>query len=93
MSIWYLHPGPSEQGIVYVTKQSLIGAAQLSANKVNVIGILSLHCYFFLFFVIVLVMNYSDYTGYPFPTAPPVDPFAKIRVDDCGKTKGCFRSV
>nr|XP_009489310.1 PREDICTED: DOMON domain-containing protein FRRS1L [Pelecanus crispus] len=28
---------------------------------------------------------------YPFPTAPPVDPFAKIRVDDCGKTKGCFR--
>ncbi|XP_042747244.1 DOMON domain-containing protein FRRS1L [Lagopus leucura] len=30
-------------------------------------------------------------TGYPFPTAPPVDPFAKIRVDDCGKTKGCFR--
>ncbi|XP_021244436.1 DOMON domain-containing protein FRRS1L isoform X3 [Numida meleagris] len=29
--------------------------------------------------------------GYPFPTAPPVDPFAKIRVDDCGKTKGCFR--
>ncbi|XP_034520130.1 DOMON domain-containing protein FRRS1L isoform X2 [Ailuropoda melanoleuca] len=29
--------------------------------------------------------------GYPFPTAPPVDPFAKIKVDDCGKTKGCFR--
>ncbi|XP_053118953.1 DOMON domain-containing protein FRRS1L isoform X2 [Hemicordylus capensis] len=29
--------------------------------------------------------------SYPFPTAPPVDPFAKIRVDDCGKTKGCFR--
>ncbi|XP_039187992.1 DOMON domain-containing protein FRRS1L isoform X3 [Crotalus tigris] len=29
--------------------------------------------------------------GYPFPTAPPVDPFAKIRADDCGKTKGCFR--
>ncbi|ETE69828.1 putative protein C9orf4, partial [Ophiophagus hannah] len=28
---------------------------------------------------------------YPFPTAPPVDPFAKIRADDCGKTKGCFR--
>nr|XP_009942503.1 PREDICTED: DOMON domain-containing protein FRRS1L [Opisthocomus hoazin] len=24
-------------------------------------------------------------------SAPPVDPFAKIRVDDCGKTKGCFR--
>ena len=32
-------------------------------------------------------------TGYPFPTAPPVDPFAKIKVDDCGKTKGCFRLV
>nr|XP_008537520.1 PREDICTED: DOMON domain-containing protein FRRS1L [Equus przewalskii] len=29
--------------------------------------------------------------GYPFPTAPPVDPFARIKVDDCGKTKGCFR--
>ncbi|XP_019364801.1 PREDICTED: DOMON domain-containing protein FRRS1L [Crocodylus porosus] len=37
------------------------------------------------------VMIYFDYAGYPFPTAPPVDPFAKIRVDDCGKTKGCFR--
>uniref|UniRef100_A0A7M4F795 Ferric chelate reductase 1 like n=1 Tax=Crocodylus porosus TaxID=8502 RepID=A0A7M4F795_CROPO len=36
-------------------------------------------------------MIYFDYAGYPFPTAPPVDPFAKIRVDDCGKTKGCFR--
>ncbi|NXY85421.1 FRS1L protein, partial [Alcedo cyanopectus] len=43
------------------------------------------------FLVFSLVMIYSDYTGYPFPTAPPVDPFAKIRVDDCGKTKGCFR--
>lgn len=42
---------------------------------------------------IFLVMLYSHSTGYPFPTAPPVDPFAKIRVDDCGKTKGCFRSV
>ncbi|KAG8508584.1 DOMON domain-containing protein FRRS1L [Galemys pyrenaicus] len=31
------------------------------------------------------------WAGYPFPTAPPVDPFAKIKVDDCGKTKGCFR--
>uniref|UniRef100_A0A8C9G1L8 Ferric chelate reductase 1 like n=1 Tax=Pavo cristatus TaxID=9049 RepID=A0A8C9G1L8_PAVCR len=40
---------------------------------------------------IYLVMLYSHSTGYPFPTAPPVDPFAKIRVDDCGKTKGCFR--
>ncbi|XP_072365004.1 DOMON domain-containing protein FRRS1L isoform X2 [Scyliorhinus torazame] len=29
--------------------------------------------------------------GYAFPSPPPVDPFAKIRVDDCGKTKGCFR--
>ncbi|NXT04825.1 FRS1L protein, partial [Prunella fulvescens] len=46
----------------------------------------------FLVLVFYLVMVYSDYTGYPFPTAPPVDPFAKIRVDDCGKTKGCFRS-
>ncbi|KAG7282205.1 hypothetical protein CRUP_034952, partial [Coryphaenoides rupestris] len=27
--------------------------------------------------------------GYPFPTAPPVDPFAKIKVIDCGVTKGC----
>ncbi|KAF5917716.1 hypothetical protein HPG69_013553 [Diceros bicornis minor] len=33
----------------------------------------------------------SHRPGYPFPTAPPVDPFAKIKVDDCGKTKGCFR--
>ncbi|XP_074218065.1 DOMON domain-containing protein FRRS1L isoform X2 [Camelus bactrianus] len=33
----------------------------------------------------------ARFTGYPFPTAPPVDPFAKIKVDDCGKTKGCFR--
>ncbi|XP_076420353.1 DOMON domain-containing protein FRRS1L isoform X2 [Peromyscus maniculatus bairdii] len=29
--------------------------------------------------------------SYPFPTAPPVDPFAKIKVEDCGRTKGCFR--
>eukprot|EP00062_Callorhinchus_milii_P012426 gi/632959596/ref/XP_007895710.1/ PREDICTED: DOMON domain-containing protein FRRS1L [Callorhinchus milii] len=29
--------------------------------------------------------------GYAFPSPPPVDPFAKVRVDDCGKTKGCFR--
>ncbi|NXR06629.1 FRS1L protein, partial [Semnornis frantzii] len=42
-------------------------------------------------FVFYVVMINSGYTGYPFPTAPPVDPFAKIRVDDCGKTKGCFR--
>lgn len=31
--------------------------------------------------------------GYPFPTAPPVDPFARIKVVDCGVTKGCIRSV
>ncbi|XP_053118954.1 DOMON domain-containing protein FRRS1L isoform X3 [Hemicordylus capensis] len=36
-------------------------------------------------------MHFLSDEGYPFPTAPPVDPFAKIRVDDCGKTKGCFR--
>ncbi|XP_005296544.2 DOMON domain-containing protein FRRS1L [Chrysemys picta bellii] len=36
-------------------------------------------------------LRYLSEEGYPFPTAPPVDPFAKIRVDDCGKTKGCFR--
>ncbi|KAJ6657810.1 hypothetical protein lerEdw1_001860 [Lerista edwardsae] len=36
-------------------------------------------------------MRFLSDEGYPFPTAPPVDPFAKIRVDDCGKTKGCFR--
>ncbi|NWQ94540.1 FRS1L protein, partial [Burhinus bistriatus] len=47
--------------------------------------------YCFLFLVFYSIMIYSHYTGYPFPTAPPVDPFAKIRVDDCGKTKGCFR--
>uniref|UniRef100_A0A803W955 Ferric chelate reductase 1 like n=1 Tax=Ficedula albicollis TaxID=59894 RepID=A0A803W955_FICAL len=35
--------------------------------------------------------QFSYQQSYPFPTAPPVDPFAKIRVDDCGKTKGCFR--
>ncbi|XP_043364533.1 DOMON domain-containing protein FRRS1L isoform X2 [Dermochelys coriacea] len=35
-------------------------------------------------------LRYLSEEGYPFPTAPPVDPFAKIRVDDCGKTKGCF---
>ncbi|XP_070295891.1 DOMON domain-containing protein FRRS1L [Salvelinus sp. IW2-2015] len=29
--------------------------------------------------------------GYPFPTAPPVDPFARIKVVDCGVTKGCIR--
>lgn len=29
--------------------------------------------------------------GYPFPTAPPVDPFARIKVIDCGVTKGCIR--
>ncbi|KAJ3598364.1 hypothetical protein NHX12_001874, partial [Muraenolepis orangiensis] len=29
--------------------------------------------------------------GYPFPTAPPVDPFARIKVTDCGVTKGCIR--
>ncbi|XP_010841923.1 PREDICTED: DOMON domain-containing protein FRRS1L [Bison bison bison] len=33
----------------------------------------------------------GNHKSYPFPTAPPVDPFAKIKVDDCGKTKGCFR--
>eukprot|EP00071_Canis_lupus_P047176 XP_022280733.1 DOMON domain-containing protein FRRS1L [Canis lupus familiaris] len=38
-----------------------------------------------------LTIVYSHHLGYPFPTAPPVDPFAKIKVDDCGKTKGCFR--
>ncbi|OCT76221.1 hypothetical protein XELAEV_18031422mg [Xenopus laevis] len=38
-------------------------------------------------------LRYLSEEGYPFPTAPPVDPFARIRVDDCGKTKGCFRSV
>uniref|UniRef100_A0A2K5JLM9 DOMON domain-containing protein n=2 Tax=Cercopithecidae TaxID=9527 RepID=A0A2K5JLM9_COLAP len=38
-----------------------------------------------------LTLLYSHCPGYPFPTAPPVDPFAKIKVDDCGKTKGCFR--
>ncbi|NXA33927.1 FRS1L protein, partial [Eudromia elegans] len=47
--------------------------------------------YCLLLFVLCLVTVDSDYAGYPFPTAPPVDPFAKIRVDDCGKTKGCFR--
>uniref|UniRef100_A0A2K6M766 Ferric chelate reductase 1 like n=1 Tax=Rhinopithecus bieti TaxID=61621 RepID=A0A2K6M766_RHIBE len=36
-------------------------------------------------------LRYLSEEGYPFPTAPPVDPFAKIKVDDCGKTKGCFR--
>ncbi|XP_034990953.1 DOMON domain-containing protein FRRS1L isoform X1 [Zootoca vivipara] len=36
-------------------------------------------------------MRFLSDEGYPFPTAPPVDPFAKIKVDDCGKTKGCFR--
>ncbi|XP_049630272.1 DOMON domain-containing protein FRRS1L [Suncus etruscus] len=36
-------------------------------------------------------LRYLSDEGYPFPTAPPVDPFAKIKVDDCGKTKGCFR--
>ncbi|XP_063780978.1 DOMON domain-containing protein FRRS1L isoform X2 [Pseudophryne corroboree] len=36
-------------------------------------------------------LRYLSEEGYPFPTAPPVDPFARIRVDDCGKTKGCFR--
>nr|XP_020660572.1 DOMON domain-containing protein FRRS1L [Pogona vitticeps] len=36
-------------------------------------------------------MHFLSDEGYPFPTAPPVDPFARIRVDDCGKTKGCFR--
>ncbi|XP_011821792.1 PREDICTED: DOMON domain-containing protein FRRS1L [Mandrillus leucophaeus] len=35
--------------------------------------------------------RFTDGESYPFPTAPPVDPFAKIKVDDCGKTKGCFR--
>ncbi|XP_063110531.1 LOW QUALITY PROTEIN: DOMON domain-containing protein FRRS1L [Cavia porcellus] len=36
-------------------------------------------------------LRYLSEEGYPFPTAPPVDPFAKIKVEDCGKTKGCFR--
>ncbi|XP_032979575.1 DOMON domain-containing protein FRRS1L [Rhinolophus ferrumequinum] len=36
-------------------------------------------------------LRYLSEEGYPFPTAPPVDPFAKIKVDDCGQTKGCFR--
>lgn len=36
---------------------------------------------------------YFHRPGYPFPTAPPVDPFAKIKVEDCGRTKGCFRWV
>uniref|UniRef100_W5MD01 Ferric chelate reductase 1 like n=1 Tax=Lepisosteus oculatus TaxID=7918 RepID=W5MD01_LEPOC len=35
--------------------------------------------------------RYLTDEGYPFPTAPPVDPFAKIKVSDCGITKGCFR--
>eukprot|EP00069_Balaena_mysticetus_P006368 bmy_18579T0 len=42
-------------------------------------------------FLDFLTIIYSHWPGYPFPTAPPVDPFAKIKVDDCGKTKGCFR--
>lgn len=62
-------------------------------SKVYTLGTLSLQCYCFLRLVFYLVMVCSHFTGYPFPTAPPVDPFAKIRVDDCGKTKGCFRSV
>ncbi|XP_041104151.1 DOMON domain-containing protein FRRS1L-like isoform X1 [Polyodon spathula] len=33
----------------------------------------------------------QDSYSYPFPTAPPVDPFARIKVSDCGVTKGCFR--
>uniref|UniRef100_A0A8B9P2L4 Ferric chelate reductase 1 like n=1 Tax=Apteryx owenii TaxID=8824 RepID=A0A8B9P2L4_APTOW len=62
----------------------------LSADNGNTIGAVSLQ-YCILLFVFYLITVYSDYAGYPFPTAPPVDPFAKIRVDDCGKTKGCFR--
>uniref|UniRef100_A0A8C6QJZ9 Ferric-chelate reductase 1 like n=2 Tax=Nannospalax galili TaxID=1026970 RepID=A0A8C6QJZ9_NANGA len=36
-------------------------------------------------------LRYLSEEGYPFPTAPPVDPFARIKVEDCGRTKGCFR--
>ncbi|MGH0121268.1 UNVERIFIED_CONTAM: hypothetical protein FKN15_074841 [Acipenser sinensis] len=35
--------------------------------------------------------QHQDSYSYPFPTAPPVDPFARIKVSDCGVTKGCFR--
>ncbi|KAL3980793.1 ATP-dependent DNA helicase 2 subunit 1 [Sarotherodon galilaeus] len=38
-----------------------------------------------------LESRYLSDDGYPFPTAPPVDPFAKIKVSDCGVTKGCIR--
>lgn len=38
-----------------------------------------------------LESRYLSDDGYPFPTAPPVDPFAKIKVVDCGVTKGCIR--
>eukprot|EP00061_Rhincodon_typus_P017877 g46788.t1 len=40
--------------------------------------------------VSLLTKREKDKSGYAFPSPPPVDPFAKIRVDDCGKTKGCF---
>lgn len=39
----------------------------------------------------LLEPRYWGDEGYAFPSPPPVDPFAKIRIDDCGKTKGCFR--
>ncbi|XP_069769646.1 DOMON domain-containing protein FRRS1L [Narcine bancroftii] len=39
----------------------------------------------------LLEPRYWGEEGFAFPSPPPVDPFAKIRVDDCGKTKGCFR--
>ncbi|XP_052474421.1 DOMON domain-containing protein FRRS1L-like [Carassius gibelio] len=38
-----------------------------------------------------LESRYLSDEGYPFPTAPPVDPFARIKVSDCGITKGCIR--
>ncbi|XP_075868699.1 DOMON domain-containing protein FRRS1L [Nelusetta ayraudi] len=38
-----------------------------------------------------LESRYLSDDGYPFPTAPPVDPFARIKVIDCGVTKGCIR--
>nr|XP_025955671.1 DOMON domain-containing protein FRRS1L [Dromaius novaehollandiae] len=63
---------------------------EVSADNGNTIGEVSLQ-YCISLSVFYLITVYSDYAGYPFPTAPPVDPFAKIRVDDCGKTKGCFR--
>lgn len=66
MLFQYLNPGPTDRGLVSVTRQYLISTVQLSPVKVNSIGTLSLHCYCFfllvfiwLYFILILQVTLS----------------------------------